>query len=437
MRKRSLAQSERRMKLMPNLVVLFLIFFFILAPRLDLKIVIHMGIFSVALIVMLVAVRQRNIFSLPRQLLFVAAFFLFLALYHLSFALIYGNDGIYFFSICISIIVSVTFGWLLAFYLFKQGLSTGVVLDQLLMTCAIVAILNATVVLIEYLLPDIKLIIESYLWQAPDGGIDYVSHPFRLRGLAGAGGATLSVFHALAVILLINLTVSKKIAAGFALFGSIVISCSNIFLGRTGLILSLLFTSVLLLIVLIQNLKYGFYGVVRSVGVSILVLIVLNFLSNFDVDPAAAGWAFEWVDGLSSGKLESASSDDLKSMLFLPDNPIHLLFGIGFFEGVGNIYPRSDSGYLKTILSIGVPLSVALYSCIIFMFFRLVKLSSKNMWLVISILGVMCFIEVKEPFFYQNYGARMIFLLSGAAMFLLTKRGSTPKEIRLESNLND
>ena len=120
-------------------------------------------------------------------------------------------------------------------------------------------------------------------------------------------------------------------------------------------------------------------------------------------------------------------------MLYLPDDPVHLLFGIGFFEGLGNIYPRTDSGYLKTILSIGVPLGILLYAVIIFMFFRVNRVSSKYFWLVVSVSGVMLLVEVKEPFLYQNFAARMIFLLSGAAMFILAKRRALAKAIRMNA----
>jgi hypothetical protein len=405
-----------------KLFVFFLVFFFVFSPRFDFNLVIHAGYFSVALLAILCAVRKRALFPLPKPLVVIAAFFLILAIYHLVFAALYDNNASYFFSICISIVISNVFGWMLASYLINSGMNTNDLIDRLLIICTMVAVINASVVLVEYALPEIKSIIESYLLQVQDSNINYSEHSFNLRGLASGGGAALSVFNAITVLFLIYLVVNKKIATSFALLSALVITCSNVLTGRTGLILSLLFTSVLLLVTLIQNLKSGFNGSMRIVGAVILLLSLLSLLDNYELDPEVAGWAFEWVDGLDSGKFESASSEDLKTMLFLPDDPIHLIFGVGFFEGVGQIYPRSDSGYIKTILSIGILLSILLYFAIIFMYFQINKVSSKYFWLVVTVSSVMLFIEIKEPFLYQNYAARVMFLLSGAAMFVLNKR---------------
>jgi hypothetical protein len=420
------ATKAHDMNFIHKLFVFFLIFFFILSPRLDFNVVVHAGILSVALLAILVSVRQRNLFPLSKLLVVVAVFFLFLGVYHSFVATYYGNDASYFSSICISVIVSVVFGWLTAAYLVSHGTHTCDLLDQLLVMCVIAAVVNSSVILVEYALPEIKSIIESHLLQNSEGLI-YAEHPFELRGLASAGGAGLSVFNAIAVLAIIYLVNSKKIHVSFALLGAVVITCSNIFTGRTGLILSLLFTLVLLLTILVQNLKSGFMGSLRTVSVAIFGLFLLSLLANYDLNPAVAGWAFEWVDGLASGKLESASTDDLATMIYLPGNPIHLLLGVGFFDGARQLYPRSDSGYIKTILSIGVPLSIALYSVILLMFFQVNKVASKYFWLVVSVSCVMMFVEIKEPFLYQNFVARMIFLLSGAAMFILAKRSSLAK----------
>ncbi|MBC7488666.1 MAG: hypothetical protein H7240_00150 [Glaciimonas sp.] len=405
-----------------KLFVFLLVFFFVLSPRFDFNVAIHAGYFSVALLASTCAIRKRALFSLPKPLVAITAFFLVLAIYHLVFATLYDNNGSYFFSICISIIVSNVFGWMLASYLVKSGTNNNDLIDQLLIICAMVAVINASVVLVEYALPEIKSVIESYLLQVVDSNTNYADHSFNLRGLAGGGGAALSVFNAIAILFLIYLVGNKKIAASFALLSAVVITCSNILTGRTGLILSLLFTLLLLVVILIKDLKSGFIGGMRIITNVIFVLILLSLLDKYELDQEAAEWAFEWADGLVLGKFESASSEDLKTMLFLPDNFMDLIFGVGFFEGFGKIYPRSDSGYIKTILSIGILLSILLYSAIIFIYFQINKVSSKYFWLVVAISSVMLFIEIKEPFLYQNYAARSMFLLSGAAMFVLRKR---------------
>jgi hypothetical protein len=416
-----------------KLIAFLLFFFFIFAPRLDLNVVLHTGFISVIFLVMLVSFGQRKLPLFPRPLVPVVAFFLFLAIYHVILATFYDNNASYFFSICISVIISVVFGWLLASYLIKCGTDVGDLLDHILVMCTLIAILNSTVILIEFAFPEIKSNIERYLLQNSEGLI-YAEHPFQLRGLTSAGGAGLSVFNAMAILFIIYLVSIKKISSSFALLGAVIISYSNVFTGRTGLIISLILIIALLMVLLIKNFNNGFLGVMSAISVAIFSLYLMNVSTNFDLDSEVAGWAFEWVDGLIDGNFETKSSDDLKTMLFLPESPIHLLFGVGFFEGNGKIYPRTDSGYLKTILSIGVPLSILMYLTIILLFFKLCKVSSKYLWLVVSSLGIMLIIEVKEPFLYQNFTARVILLLSGAAMFILAKRRALAKMININFN---
>jgi hypothetical protein len=197
---------------------------------------------------------------------------------------------------------------------------------------------------------------------------------------------------------------------------------SNVFTGRTGLILGIVFVLILGVVLLVKNFRSGVYGGIR---ISILVLssmFFLQFTYDFDLDAEASAWAFEWVDYFNTGKIETASTQDLENMLFLPNNLIDLLFGIGFFEGDSRLYSRSDSGYLKTLFSIGVILGTLLYFVIGRLFFNLSKVSRKYHWLVVLVLAYMFFVEIKEPFLYQNFASRLILLLSGASLFVLSHR---------------
>lgn len=418
-------RQTRAMFFFQSLFLFLILFGFIFSPRVNLGVVIHLGFFSVFFLAIVVAFKQRR-FALPRPLLIVAIFFLSLAIYHLALAVFFGNNPIYFISICISVVVYVVFGWIVASFLAEWGVNACALIDRLIMMCAVAVFVNSVIILVEYLSPDTKFFLESMLLNVESQSIygSYAEHPFLLRGLSSAGGAGLSVVNALAILLFIFLVVNKKISSGTALFCSLVIVLSTIFIGRTGLIFGLLFLFVLLVVLIIQNLRSGLDGFLRAVALILFLLFTIMFALNFDFDfnPEVFNWAFEWVDGLLSGRLETASSDDLKSMLFLPDNPLHFLFGIGFFEGNNDLYPRTDSGYLKTILSVGVLFGYLLYFVIVFMFFRLCKVSKKYRWLVVSVLAFMLFVEVKEPFLYQNFAARVIFLLSGAALFVISRR---------------
>ena len=406
-----------------QLLLLFItIFGFIFSPRLYFGFIIHIGFLSVTFFIILVAIQQHN-FYLPKPLFLLAIFFISLALYHLSFATFFENDPIHFISICITTIVNIVFGWIVGAFLFDKGMRSSDLIDRLIMLCALAVFTNSCIIIIEYQIPEIKILLETFLFNPENANINYAEHNFRFRGVAASGGSALSNINALSVLFFIFLVINRRISGFFALFCSLVITISNVFVARTGLIFCLLFFIALFMVVLYQNLRSGIYGHILIIALILLTSFSLEYLLNFDIDREAFEWAFEWTSVFQSGRLETASTDDLFTMLFLPDNIWHLIFGIGFFEGdFAFVYSRSDSGYIKTILSIGIFLSIILYTVISFIFFTICKVSKKYLWLVISILIFMLILEIKEPVFYQNYSARVMFLLSGASLFILSKQ---------------
>lgn len=413
------------MSMLEKIVAFCVVFFFIFATRLDIGDGINLAFASLFLVTLAFAIAHRKFalrLTFYKPLLFLALFLSCLAVYHSILALIYGYDFTYFISICASIFVSVVFGWLLSFVLVERGLNISNLIDQLILLCAISVFINSAIIVFEYIFPVFKVFLESLLLNADGANINYAEHSFRFRGLAAAGGAGLSVVNALAILLFIYLSHNAKISSVLALFCSLVIMISNIFTGRTGLIFGIVFIIILVLVQLLKNLRSGSYGIGRAVFLVLFFILFLRSAYNFGLDAEVAAWAFEWVDKIGEGKLDSTSTDELKSMIFFPNDPIHLLFGIGFFEGNGDLYPRTDSGYLKTLLSLGLILGALLYLVIAALFFRLYKVSSTYRWLVVSVLAFMLVVEIKEPFLYQNFASRLILLLSGASLFVLNRR---------------
>ena len=406
------------MKFVNTLYIFLLVFFFILAPRFQFGVIIHTGYMSVALLIIWTAIKLPHAFFIYNKLAETIVVYLAFAFYSLTLSFLYNHDATYFFSICISAIIYNIFGWLIASYLLNSSADRIKILNQLLAIFVIVAVLNSSIILIEFFSPNAKDAIESILLQVENSNINYADHPFRFRGMASAGGAALSVFGGVMLIPLIFLVINDKIHDGLSLLAALIITCSNIFTGRTGLILSIGLSFCLLVIVLVKNIRSGFVGFVRILSLIIFFVTVIILMADFTLDPAVEYWAFEWTRNLESSKIETDSTDAWLGMLFLPDNPIHLVFGVGFFAGTSNIYPGTDPGYLKTILSIGVPLSILFYGFILLKFSRMIKLSPKYLLLVITFLGVMILLEIKEPFIYQNYVGRVIFLLTGATMSL-------------------
>lgn len=397
-----------------------ILFAYVFAPRLNSFVVIHAGYVGVA-ITLAAAVLYRQRLATSKSIVGTILFLLFLASYHSLMAVVYGNDPGYFVSICLSLSASMLFVWYFSSLVVRWGGPLDQLIDLLIAMSALAVFVNALIVLAEYFLPSFKALVESALYQAPGAGINYAEHPFRLRGLAAAGGAGLSVLNAMAVLLFTFLAQRKKVSGVVAILCASVVVASNVFIGRTGLIFSLLFFSFLVAMLVFRWSRSGMRGLVSLAAMICCAALVLQVSAKVRLDPQVARWSFEWLDGNDAG-LESSSVEDLKSMLYVPQNPVHLLFGVGFFEGDDQIYPRTDSGYLKTMLAIGVVCGALLYALLAFLFSGLTQVSTNYRWLVASVLAFMFLVEVKEPFLYQNFAARVMILLSGGASYVLYHR---------------
>lgn len=421
-------QLSNFIKFWQNIFLFCIIFSFIFAPRLSIGGGINLAYVSLLIILAWFAL-ERHSLMFQKNILYLGVFLLALALYHFVLAHFFGNDSTFFTTICLSIFLYVVFSWCLSFILVKRGVNLTSLLDHLILLCALVVFLNSAVIIFEYLFPTFRVFVESLLVPGASESLNYGEHISQYRGFSAAGGAGLSMANAIGILLFIYLALNAKLYDTQALFCSLIIVMASIFSGRTGLIAGLFFVFVFLLILLFKYIRSGINGIGRAVFLVMAVFLLMQFLYDFDLDPETAYWAFEWVNGLWSGKLDTGSSNDLKTMLFLPDNTMHLFFGFGFFEGENSLYPRSDSGYLKTIFSIGLIPGAILYFVIAALFYNLYKVSNHYRWLVLTILLLMFVVEIKEPFLYQNFTARIIFLFSGASMFVLAKRRTLAQAI--------
>lgn len=397
------------------------LFFFIFAPRVNIGPGVNLGQIAV-LLIGLMNIDGVSKLSISKSFGIFVCIFFFLGLYSYCMAEFYGNDPMYFSSICVSVVIYVTFGWGFARTYAANATPASDLIVDLFQFIVLAVLVNSIIMLCEYFVPGVKETLEAFLVQSELANIDYAEHPFRLRGFASAGGAALSIVNALGVMFVIFLVRRGSMRGLTGVVISVVLAVSNIFAGRTGLIASLGFTIVLLLYLLWNSLRSGVVGVMRGLVLFALVGWFLANALNFDLDAEVSRWAFEWVDGLATGKVSSTSSDDLGTMLFLPTDVIDLLFGAGFFEGEGGKYMRSDSGYVKTVLSIGMLFGSLMYAVLGWLFYRVALVSREYFWLVFVILVFMFVVEIKEPFLYQNFAARALFLLSGSAWYILWRR---------------
>lgn len=398
----------------------FCVFLFVFSPRVNLFGGLHMGMFAV-LIVFVLGFKNvlRGILNLKNILLFL--FFVSLGLYHALMAAIYGNDGFYFLSISVSVCISILFGFVFFGLLDTNKRDRDELIFTLIKLIIYAVFVNSIIIIVEFIYPEVKSIVESILINDPSANIDYAEHAFRLRGFSAAGGASLSIVNAAAVWLCVSLAIKKRISSFYTLIIIFVICASNIFTGRTGLSFSLLFASVYLLYLcneMIHSIFSGGKSIFNSLSLVLFVAVVGFFLQDVKLDSEITSWAFEWVDDILAGRIESSSSVNLLSMLYIPNNVFHLMFGIGFFEGFSTIYPRTDSGYLKTVLSIGLVFAFFLYVTIFNLIYRTARLNRDLRLMIYPLIIFFLIVEIKEPYIYQNYASRAMFLLVGAYFYI-------------------
>lgn len=300
-------------------------------------------------------------------------------------------------------------------------------LIALLLTVFYVAALNGVIIALEFNFPIIRTTLEGWLVQAEGSNINYKEVSWRLRGIAAEGGASLSIFMALGIAAGALAVHKGRLSALPFMVGSVTILIALITVARTGLYLGLALFAAFIVV----QLATGFRRNWPAVAVALL-LPVFYFSAASQNYSAVAPWAFELFNNLyQRGELRTDSTDDLRAMFGEPPSNLQMteegrgsarsrmsgwgwVFGIGFFDG--NAPFRNDSGYIKTIYSVGGIGALFIYG--LFAFHLLAGVSRRLGWasyIWIFYLGALFVSELKEPLLYQNYTGRSLALIIAGA----------------------
>lgn len=304
--------------------------------------------------------------------------------------------------------LSIGFGWLFGLVFF-------------------VAAANSLVLILEFNFPTVRIGIENWLVQSEDSNIDYMNVAWRLRGLAAEGGASLSVFMVLGVAAGTVAVHLRCIPIPVFIIGSSAILVALISVARTGLYMSAVLLAIFIAAQLIFNLRNTWRPLLGA-----LIATIIYFWATADNYNAVAPWAFELFNNfILTGQFRTASTDDLFTML--PSNPSSgalglkgigdWVFGIGFFDGEADF--RSDSGYMKTVYSVGIIGALMMYG--MFAYHLAIGVGRRigvaaYVWIVF--LGLLYISEIKEPFMYQNYAGRSLVMIMVGAYLIRTIPGA-------------
>ena len=389
-----------------------LLLFFLLAPRLNLfNLTIHTGIISVAILVLYYSLNIRPK-AIPSILAITITGILAIGSIHSIRALAYGASSLPFLNLTLNVIVSLVFSYLyfevfLRYKPNKSDYAIGKLFDYLL----IIIIINSVIVLVQATNPAFRDVVESFLFQDPSQNIMYSEHSFKFRGFASSGGASLSLLHFMGVLILIHRHFQRKISHFFFVPAILVVFASNIFIGRTGLAFSLIAIAVYIIFVLK---RFRTSGIMFAILLTFIIFEYEHLLKLLGVDDYVQNYVFGWLIGLiQSGELTDNSIDTFSTMYSTPETMIGWLIGEGYFSGDHPMIKATDSGYLKSILSMGFPISILIYFAIGYSFLRLKLFFPSYSWLILLIALSLFVAEIKEPFLYQNFTGRIVFLFIG------------------------
>ncbi|WP_316390102.1 hypothetical protein [Citrobacter farmeri] len=395
-----------------KIFLFFLLFMYLLSPTFEI-INISSSIIIFAFVGVVYFLRNKYL-TITAYSIYVMLFFLFLSFYsgliQLTLSDLDVADGnLIFLKIMINNAMYLFFGiMLLSTFMRDEDISL------YLKIIVFIVFINSVLIIIASLLPEVKNFLESILSQDYDSNLDY-ANGFRARGLAAAGGFSLSALGIVASIICVFLCSNKKMTSLQAFIILLVITISQIFIARTGLYFCIaIFISWYAYSIIFSKNKLLLI-IIALIGFSILII---SFDSYSDKFAGVLSWAFELFNNITSGSgVHTNSTDDLLTMFSIPSDLLRIIFGFGFYEA--DVAYRSDSGFVRSLYSVGL-LSIFIY--LFHGYFLCKKMPEhhrlfKSMFIIM--FAILFILEIKGPVFYQNYTARFLFILY--AFFLVNK----------------
>lgn len=176
----------------------------------------------------------------------------------------------------------------------------------------------------------------------------------------------------------------------------VILLIGNSFYGRVGLFNSLALISFAMIYIVLKSHKKH-YAVFLFAGAGV-VFLLFSVIQNFI--PQMQQW-YNWIMNpiinlLTTGQLNTTSTDHLFSMYFMPE-PRTFLFGDGFYAGTMSdaYYMGIDVGYLRPLLFYGVVFLVIGYSISVILALGLSRGKKSNLYLSFMLLFTLFLFEVK------------------------------------------
>ncbi len=269
---------------------------------------------------------------------------------------------------------------ILARYIVNNGIEREVI-DLGLKLVFLVVLIHAVLMISQFFNEELR----NYVYQFTTA--KYVVQNYqatRIAGLAGAGGAQLSIAQSFGLILGVYLFVTAG-SLKFKLF--VFLSCqfilASIFLsGRSGLLTAFFFCPIYFLYLnflgaggkAIKNFLFAFAGVALSL--SLLFYLLFDILAENPMFMSVFNRIFDTFIGYGEGQgLKVNTLTVLSNMFILPDDAMHLIFGKASYLNNNTLYGiLTDIGYFRLVWGYGLLGSIFHYGFYIFSIYTILKL---------------------------------------------------------------
>ncbi|WP_234250151.1 hypothetical protein [Billgrantia desiderata] len=395
-----------------SMLTIFL-YLYLLSPYFDLRgMMLHGGVLSILLFLL---VNLRLVVKALQQesLILIYIFFCLYCLYNLVMITIYSEAFttsflMYMIQVCFYLLT----GFVLAQYLMRKALDVDQVITLCFKLVSFIVLVNAAIIILEYQFPPFRNLVESMLYQPEDANINYLTREYRLRGIASGGAANLSLLHGTVLIILQALYIKKKIGLLYTLVASVTIFTSLLFIGRTGILLA--FVGIVmfhLLNLVMAREKLSFHRIILYFTVASIILVAPPVFAIFFPENVLAYSINFFYQGME-GVQQEGTTRTVARMFEIPDIWTKLIFGVGAHWGDFTLEGRVDAGYMKMLTALGIPIAVSFYLFYAYLARYLLMITHyKSIWIVLMI--IMFIAEIKEPFIFKGYSARMIWMMIG------------------------
>ena len=253
--------------------------------------------------------------------------------------------------------------------------------------------------------PSLKLVLSNYIITGANYGPENL---YRSFGLTSSSGAALSLIQGLGFGLgLYMLHTGQKRYRWAVLIMSVLCISSTIFVGRTGLVVSIIFLAAYVSISLsiLSIIKYGLvFLVISYFSVGGILERNLQSIKGFSTD-----YFFTWIsEGIQIRDNKTANA--LMNEQPIPELTFQtLLIGTGTVSVDGQNTSGHDSGYVQTYYSLGLVLTFLFYLLVVH--FMKSHFRSRDNRLLYFLIMVMLLLEAKEPFLFKYREGFIIFSL--------------------------